>query len=401
MKMEQKGLSTTAIVTIVVTVIVVVGGVAAVLLLKLGLPMTPGATTTTTPSITTTTTTTTPTTSSTTTTTPTTTITTSPTTATTPTETTTTTEFNGPICTRDLGGGSRLELWPQMRIKIIGPAAWNVDILVLTVTNSSGENVYEMAYWLPHVTLAPGESPPQEYDVDWIGWDRTSNLTTGKVEITPGIYTFTIVPVGFGENMGVTGTVEVTTGSGPTSTPPTTTTTTITLPPSSMITPYKNASDIASINEAYSTSANCPWGFAHNGIDFFPAGDNKPFQAVFSGVVTMVNLWQNDKTSNWQVNVTLEFNSSFSAVYIFEIFSQNVADGQTQLSNILVSVGQSVSQGDVIGRLYVVGSGAHVHFGLMENENAISPEPYFTQDAKNSILEILHRTFPGANMSYP
>ena len=172
-------------------------------------------------------------------------------------------------------------------------------------------------------------------------------------------------------------------------------------PPPSMITPYKNASDIASINEAFSASANAPWGFAHNGIDFFPTGDIKPFQAVFSGVVTKVKLWQNDKTSNWQVNVTLEFNSSFSAEYFFESFSQNMADGQTQLSNILVSVGQSVSQGDIIGKLYTAGSGSHVHFGLMKDGDAINPEPYFTQDAKNSILEILHRTYPGANMGYP
>jgi len=62
-----------------------------------------------------------------------------------------------------------------------------------------------------------------------------------------------------------------------------------------------------------------------------------------------------------------------SAVYGFEPFSQNMTDGQTQLSNILVSVGQSVSQGDIIGKLYTVGSGAHVHFGLMKDGIAINP----------------------------
>lgn len=36
----------------------------------------------------------------------------------------------------------------------------------------------------------------------------------------------------------------------------------------SMITPYKNSSDMASINEAFSSTASAPWGFAHDGIDF-------------------------------------------------------------------------------------------------------------------------------------
>ncbi len=66
----------------------------------------------------------------------------------------------------------------------------------------------------------------------------------------------------------------------------------------SMITPYVNQSDMASVNEAFSSDDSTPWGFAHDGVDFFPIGNLKPFQAVCSGVVDKVELWQNNISSN-------------------------------------------------------------------------------------------------------
>jgi len=76
------------------------------------------------------------------------------------------------------------------------------------------------------------------------------------------------------------------------------------------------------------------------------------------------------------------------------------SDGNTQLANILVSVGQNVTQGDIIGNLYTVGDFAHVHFGLYENGVAICPEPYFTSQARNSILNLLRLIHPDASMCY-
>lgn len=171
----------------------------------------------------------------------------------------------------------------------------------------------------------------------------------------------------------------------------------------SMIIPYKSSSDMASINEAFSSTAGAassPWGFAHDGIDFFPNGNLKPFQAVSSGVVEVVQLMQNNISLNWQVNVRIRYNSTYYVEYGFEPMSTVQSDGNTQLANIMVSVGQTLSQGDVIGNLYAVGSGAHVHFGLYKNGVAICPEPYFISEAKTSILNLLYVVWQGANMCY-
>jgi len=48
----------------------------------------------------------------------------------------------------------------------------------------------------------------------------------------------------------------------------------------SMTTPYADANDMGPVNEAYSASAVCPWGFEHRGIDFFSNRQLVPFQAA-------------------------------------------------------------------------------------------------------------------------
>jgi len=190
--------------------------------------------------------------------------------------------------------------------------------------------------------------------------------------------------------------------------------------PAPLVTPYVNESDMASINEAFSSDGSMsPWGFVHDGIDLFPRGSLKPFRAACAGVVDSVQLQRNEVTSNWQVNVLIECNpyvpntegyfSPLATVYAFEPRSTVQTDGQAQLDNIIVATGQAVSQGGVIGYLYAVGEGAHVHFGTIPFGGMLArgvpnipscPEPHFAAEAKASILNLLHVVWPGAGLCY-
>ena len=123
-------------------------------------------------------------------------------------------------------------------------------------------------------------------------------------------------------------------------------------------------------------------------------------RAACSGKVDSVELWQNDISSNWQVNVRILCNSTYSAEYGFEPMSPSKGDGETQLANISVAEGQTVFQGDIIGNLYAGRQYAHIHFGLLKNWIAICPEPYFTIEAKASIMRLIHKNFPSWNMCY-
>jgi murein DD-endopeptidase MepM/ murein hydrolase activator NlpD len=167
-----------------------------------------------------------------------------------------------------------------------------------------------------------------------------------------------------------------------------------------LIVPYQNQSEMGVINEAYSETAACPWGFAHRGVDFFPVNDLATFQAASSGTIERLERYHNTVSGTWQVNLSLRINSMYKLGYAFEPFSDVEAHADTQMASMYVSQGQSVSRGQALGRLLVRGGGAHVHFGLYRSGADECPEGYFTAEARDSILSILHRTFPGAAMCY-
>ena len=155
------------------------------------------------------------------------------------------------------------------------------------------------------------------------------------------------------------------------------------------------------VNEAFSATADCPWGFIHTGIDFFPTGDDKAFRAVCDGTVESVELWQNGV--HWQVNVRIQcdFNPWSRIEYSFEPMSADEGDGLTQLSRITVSPGDHAARGDVIGRLLESGDGTHVDFGLSVGWERVSPEFYFGREAKASILRLIRAVWgDDAKMTY-
>ncbi len=193
--------------------------------------------------------------------------------------------------------------------------------------------------------------------------------------------------------------------------------------PPDLVTPYMNELDMKEIKAGFSSDDNSPWGFVHDGIDIYPQGDQKDFQAACTGIVDSVELLQDAGDSNWQVDVLIQCDEyvedpddggyfiPFSINYVFEPMSNNQIDGQNQLGNIEVVEGQTVSQGDSIGRLDAVGEGAHVHFGVVQYGSSafqalgitgipICPEPHFSAGANTSILNLLHAAWPSAGMCY-
>ena len=170
--------------------------------------------------------------------------------------------------------------------------------------------------------------------------------------------------------------------------------------PGSMPTPYINEADMATINEAFSVDECAPWGFGHGGIDFFPTGNLKPFRAVADGVIEDITKLHNVPVDKWQVNLNLRIDATYWAGYAFEPMSSSESDADIQLIHIVVTEGQTVSEGDILGYLLVVGPGAHVHFSIYEVWEAICPDPYFTGAARNSILDVLGWTWPYAQICY-
>ncbi len=170
----------------------------------------------------------------------------------------------------------------------------------------------------------------------------------------------------------------------------------------SMPTPYTNRADMLAVHVSYSEHDSAPWGFEHRGIDFCPSKLLAPFQAVFSGVVEVLDLYYSPTTMKWHVNLKLVRDNVWSAWYAFEPMTGSKIHGKEQMRLMAVSQGDHVKQGDLLGYLYDPDptAGAHVHFTLNLNDQPVCPEPYFTYKARKSVLDVIHDYHPDWRMCY-
>jgi len=172
-------------------------------------------------------------------------------------------------------------------------------------------------------------------------------------------------------------------------------------PDFSMITPYVNKSDIPRV-EPFVTAegvSGSPTGWVHEGLDFGIDATDVPIRVAASGMVEIVELSKN--AENWQVSVLIVVTEDTSLIYGFEPFSSKKSDGQAQLDNILVSVGDEVTRGQELGRLLWGGEGAHLHFAVGQKTGNVCPEAFFTRQARRSVMRLLKKTWgPGTEMCY-
>ena len=196
----------------------------------------------------------------------------------------------------------------------------------------------------------------------------------------------------------------------------------VTSPP--LITPYSSESEMAEISAGFSSQFSfSPWNYANDGIDIYPQDDYTRFQAACSGVIDAVKLHQVISDNTWQVEVAITCDEyvfdpeaggyfiPLTTKYLFKTMSTDPQSGQSQLDNITVSLGDSITQGDTIGYLNAANNSSHLHFGLWQfgqskfQEFGVSgiplcPKAQFTPQARNSVLNLLHVAWPNAVMCY-
>lgn len=165
---------------------------------------------------------------------------------------------------------------------------------------------------------------------------------------------------------------------------------------------YTNQSDIYAFNDGYSETNSCPWGFIHNGIDYFFLNDSEVIAAA-PGYVESVNWRLNpDTTLNmYNVFVTIRFNKTLELYYSFEPFTHVEGDQNRQIAMLCVQVGDWVSKGDTIGRFLCAENGGHIHFSVRHGNTWFNPESFFGSADHDEIMSLIHDYHPSWNLSYP
>lgn len=108
---------------------------------------------------------------------------------------------------------------------------------------------------------------------------------------------------------------------------------------------------------------------AHLATDFF-AEEGTPVKAVYDGTVEKV---ENNLLTG--ISITIDHGDGLKTVY------------NSLESGDIVKEGQTISQGDVIGKVSLTnkqesGYGAHLHFEVIENGESIDPVKYLVIDEK-------------------
>jgi hypothetical protein len=155
-------------------------------------------------------------------------------------------------------------------------------------------------------------------------------------------------------------------------------------PPLSLVTPYVDETDMREINDYFNAIYDSePWGRIHDGLDMDPNDNLRPYQSVCAGRVKKIYVFDE------QVTLIIDCDETYSVDYNFETQAPNT--GQIQLYYTLVTEGQEVAQGQVLGYLYSEQNPerAHVHFTLYQDAVPVCPAPFFTPAAHASILNLL------------
>ena len=194
--------------------------------------------------------------------------------------------------------------------------------------------------------------------------------------------------------------------------------------PPMFVAPYSSEADMAKITAGFSSQFSLsPWEYVNDRIDIYPQDDLAGVQSACSGMVDAVQLQQISTDDTWQVEVSIACDEyvvdpddggyfiPLTTKYAFNTMSTNPQDGQNQMANISVTLGDTVTQGDTIGFLKMFNDSSHLHYGLWQFGQTIyqgfgvsgipiCPEAQFTAQAKDSILNLLHVTWPIAQLCY-
>ncbi len=173
--------------------------------------------------------------------------------------------------------------------------------------------------------------------------------------------------------------------------------------------PYADAAEYKYVFPGYSTggASGAPWGFEHEGLDFIIAGGGARVLAPAEGAVEQIELYQNPRNGQWQVNLRVRFNPRFAYDVLFEPRAPSQSVIADQRAAIPLLEGQRVTKGQLLGRILDLSRGDRsagepgIHFDVWRDESNVCPEPYFEPAARAGALALLHAAFPQARLCYP
>jgi hypothetical protein len=163
---------------------------------------------------------------------------------------------------------------------------------------------------------------------------------------------------------------------------------------------FENSSDINSFNEGYSTSSACPWGFEHDGIDFFFNNDSNVIAAA-PGKVWDISNYIGEGENKYHVKLKIRFSNSILLSYGFEPWTDNTSARDKQWDILQVEIGDWVQKGDVLAQFLQCNESAHIHFDITENNQKHCPTKYYSSEGYAQMIDLIHFYHSTWELCYP
>ena len=164
--------------------------------------------------------------------------------------------------------------------------------------------------------------------------------------------------------------------------------------------PFTNKTYIHSWNEGYSETDTAPWGFVHNGLDFF-FNNSAPVIAMAPGQVWSIDFRDFGGDQNrYHIKLSIRFNREILLTYGFEPWTIVESEARVQEDKLTVNVGDWVNIGDTIAEFVAYHESAHIHWDFEVNGQHVCPQNYFSTDGYNTMMDLIHTYHPTWDMCY-
>lgn len=155
-------------------------------------------------------------------------------------------------------------------------------------------------------------------------------------------------------------------------------------------TTFTSRLNIHNVTNAYSNTTVCPWGYIHKGFDLYYLQNRRIYAASPGKVITISVIDRGGGVNRYAVNITTEFNSEIQCEYIFELWTSDVNDVNTQLSKIYINEGEWIMLGWGIGDFQQFDPSGHVHLAIRENGDYPPLDKFFSPAAYNIMMDLIH-----------
>ena len=114
-----------------------------------------------------------------------------------------------------------------------------------------------------------------------------------------------------------------------------------------------------------------------------------------------LNDWGPGGQHRYTISVVIRFNATVTLNYGFEPWTNSTLEQEQQVAMFNFDVGTWVAKGDIIGKFLMAGDGAHIHFGVYQDNSARDPTLYMSTVDYNELLGMVRDFNPTWDISYP